>query len=192
MKMAVINLSLNNADKTLLLNLGENNIRFVTAKSLTKMAQNVQEAVKKHIAETFIIRRKSGGFIQSIKILPAKKQNLQAKVYTMAGFAALQQTGGRQKALSGRLAVPAYKQISDVKSRTSANKPRGLKKSFLLKLSDGSHAIAVRTGKDLKVMYYLKPEAYLPKRLNMIEIGENTAEKFFTLEFHKNMQELLA
>ena len=191
--MAVINLSLNNADKTLLLNIGENNIRFVTAKSLTKTAQNIQEAVKKHIAETFIIRRKSGGFIQSIKILPAKKQNLQAKVYTMAGFAAaLKQTGGRQKALSGRLAVPAYTQISDVKSRTSANKPRGLKKSFLLRLSDGSHAIAVRTGKDLKVMYYLKPEAYLPKRLNMIEIGENTAEKFFTLEFRKSLQELLA
>lgn len=44
--MAVINLSLNNADKTLLLNIGENNIRFVTAKSLTKTAQNIQEAVK--------------------------------------------------------------------------------------------------------------------------------------------------
>lgn len=190
--MAVINLSFENADKTLLFNLGEGNIRFITAKSLTKTAQVVQEQVRKHILETFVIRRKSGGFKQSIKILPATKQNLQTKIYTMATFAALQQTGGQQRAISGRLAVPAYQKISEVESRTASNKPKGLKKSFLLTLSDGSHAIAIRNKKELKIMYYLKQTAYLPKRLQMLEIGEDTARKKFSFEFQKTLREILA
>lgn len=188
--MAVLNISIEGAEKTLLLNLGENTIRFIAAKSLTNTAQEVQSEIQKHIEDSFIIRKKSGGFVKSVKVLPAKKQKLEAKVYTMAGFAALQQTGGVSTAKAGRLAVPFYDDIRDVKSRTKSNSPQGLKDSFLIKLKSGGIAIAVRKKKELKIMYYLKALAYVPKRLNMLEIGEDTTLRRFPSIFYKNIEEI--
>jgi hypothetical protein len=111
--MALINLALDSADKTLLLHAAEKDIQFVAAKSLTQTVQAVQESVRRHIREAFVLRRQN--FPNSMKIRPATKQTLEAKVFTMAGFAALQQTGGRQTAKSGRLAVPLYGSLREVK-----------------------------------------------------------------------------
>ncbi len=184
--MAIINLTLQGADKTLLLHLGENNIRFITAKSLTKTAQAVQTKVKEHIKNTFVQRKKSGGFENSIRIKPATKQNLQAEVYTMAGFASLQQTGGINKAKSGRLAIPLYDNIAEVKNKRRA---KDVKDSFLIKLSGGGFAIATRKGKGLRILYALKALAYVPKRLNMLEIGEQTAIQTFNEHFRQALSE---
>lgn len=170
------------AENNPLLSFRNQNIKFILAKSLTRTAQDIQKEVRQHIRESFVIRRKSGGFEQSIKILPATKSNLQAKVYTMAGFAALQQTGGIQRGQQGRLAVPPYSSLRDVKLKTPSNRPRGLKNSFLIRLKSGAHAIGTRTGKDFKIMYYLKHTAIMPKRLNMLEIGTNNADRIFNHE----------
>lgn len=187
--MAIVNLSLSGAENNPLLTFSSQNIKFITAKSLTRTAQNAQKEIRQHIRETFVIRRKSGGFEQSIKILPATKNNLQAKIYTMAGFAALQQTGGVQKGQQGRLAIPPYGTLRDVKLKTPANRPRSLKNSFIIKLKSGAHAIGVRSGRDFKIMYYLKHTALMPKRLNMLEIGTETAAQTFGLELQTAMRE---
>ena len=182
--MAILNLSLQGADNTRLLSLFEKDVRFVAAKSLTQTAQEVQAAVRGHIRESFVLRRPN--FEKSIKVRPATKQNLEATVYTMAGFAALQQTGGKQSARSGRLAVPVYNDLRQVKAGRKTNAPG----SFLLKLKSGGIAIANRAGGEFRILYYLKNIAYNPKRLNMLEIGEDVSVRRFPLVFHDNLREI--
>jgi hypothetical protein len=184
--MAIINLSLQNSDGGRLIALCEKDIRFVMAKTLTQAAQAVQTEVRQHIRETFVLRKPN--FEKSIKILPATKQTLEAKVFTMAGFAALQQTGGKQTAKSGRLAVPRYGDLREVKAGRKSN-PAG---SFLIRLQSGGHAIAARAGREMKILYYLKHLAYVPKRLNMLEIGEEVAVKQIPALFRANLQQISA
>ena len=182
--MALINLKLTGADADTLLLLCEKDVRFVAAKTLTQTAQVAQTEVKKHLRETFTLRKTN--FENSIKIRPATKQDMTATIYTMAGFAALQQTGGKQTARSGRLAVPKYDTLSDVKAGRKSN-PAG---SFLMQTQSGAHVIATRTGKEMRVLYYLKSVAYMPKRLNMIEITEFVAEKQVPQIFSRNLSQL--
>jgi len=183
--MAILNLSLSNTDKARLIALGESNVRFVTAKMLTNVAQVAQGKIKKHIKSTFVLRKPN--FEKSIKVRPATKQTLQASVYTMAGFATLQQTGGKQTAKTGRLAVPRYSDLHDVKAGRKSNAPG----TFLLKLQSGGIAIAQRKQKEIKVLYYLKNFAYMPKRFNMLEIGEETALSEIPRLFSENLQQVM-
>lgn len=182
--MAIINLTLQGADADKLLLLCEKDVRFVAAKTLTQTAQMAQAEVKKHLRETFILRKPN--FEKSIKIRPATKQNLESTVYTMAGFAALQQTGGKQTARSGRLAVPRYETLSEIKAGRKSN-PAG---SFLIQTKTGAHIIATRKGKDMRVLYYLKHLAYMPKRLNMIEIVEDVTVKHVPRIFSQNLSQV--
>jgi hypothetical protein len=182
--MAIVNLSLEGAESSRLFSTFEKDVRFVAAKSLTQTAQEVQSATRQHIREAFVLRRPN--FERSIKIRPATKQNLEAEVYMMAGFAALQQTGGKQTGKSGRLAVPKYDDLKQVKAGRKSN-PAG---SFLLKLKGGGHAIASRIGGEFRILYYLKSLAYNPKRLNMLEIGEEVSLCRFPLIFRDNLRNL--
>jgi hypothetical protein len=179
--MAIINLTLSGAERTRLLVIGESNVRFVAAKTLTQTAQEVQSAVREHIKTAFVLRRPN--FEKSIKVRPATKQNMEAKIYTMAGFAALQQTGGKQMARGGRLAVPVYNDLCEVKAGRKTN----IVGSFLLKLKSGGHAIASRIGGELRILYYLKNLAYNPKRLNMLELGEDIASRIIPKLFAENL-----
>jgi hypothetical protein len=180
--MAILNLSLEGAENARLLALCERDVRFVAAKSLTQTAQEVQSAVRQHIREAFVLRRPN--FEKSVKIRPATKQILQAEVYTMAGFATLQQAGGRQTAKSGQLAVPRYDDLKQVKAGRKSNAAG----SFLLKLKSGGHAIASRANGEFRILYYLKNLAYNPKRLNMLEIGEEVSIRRFPLIFRDNLR----
>lgn len=185
--MAIINISLDGDYKTLLNNINESNIKFITAKTLTKTSQQAQENIKAHIRKTFVIRKKSGGFESSIRISPATKKNLQAEVYTMASFAGLQQTGGILRAKSGRLAIPVYDNLQQLVPRRKTNRNG----SFLIKLTSGGYAIATRNKKEMKIMYFLKQSAYIPKRFNMLEIGEETAINTFKDNFNRTITEEL-
>jgi CRISPR/Cas system-associated exonuclease Cas4 (RecB family) len=182
--MAIINLKLNGADANKLLLLCEQDVRFVAAKTLTQTAQIAQTEIKKHLHETFVLRKPN--FEKSIKIRPANKQDMTATIYTMAGFAALQQTGGKQTAISGRLAVPKYDSLSEIKAGRKSN-PAG---SFLVQTKSGARFIATRNGTEMRVLYYLKSLAYMPKRLNMVEITEDMAIKHVPQIFSKNLSQL--
>ncbi len=186
--MAIINISLDGGNKALFFNSTQNNIKFAVAKSLTNTAQAIQKDVQEHIRNTFVIRKKAGGFVRSIRIKPATKQTLQAEVYTMAGFASLHQTGGINKPKSGRLAIPIYNSLKEVKTKAIAEKD--IKNSFLIKFKSGGYGLATRKGKETKVLYALQRQAYVPKRLNMLEIGEQTAHKSFEQIFIRNLAEI--
>lgn len=182
--MAIINLELNSSDSARLMLLCEKNVRFVAAKTLTQTAQQIQTEVKKHIRTTFVLRKPN--FEKSIKVRPATKQNLEAKVYTMAGFATIQQTGGRQVGKNGRLAVPRYDDLHDIKVGRKSNTPG----SFLMPLQSGGHVIARRGHNGIEILYHLKSVAYMPKRLEMLEIGESTAETQLGRLFIENLRNI--
>lgn len=180
--MAVINLNFTGSDAVHILTLCEKDVRFVTAKTLTKTAQIAQGEIKKHLRETFVLRKPN--FEKSIKIRPATKQNMQTEIYTMAAFATLQQTGGKQTAQSGRLAVPQYGDLHELKAGRKS-RPAG---SFVVNLRSGEQAIARKTDSTMRILYYLKPLAYMPKRLSMLEIGEAVAEEHIPTLFQENIQ----
>lgn len=177
----IITLDLTGADNARIIALGERQVRFVMAKTLTQTAKEIQENVKRHIYKDFVIRKSN--FPNSIKIRPATRDNLETKIYTMAGFAAVQQTGGKQLPRSGHLAVPTYNDLRELKAKRKTNAPG----TFLIKLKSGGYAIGIRQHQEMRIMYYLKAFAYMPKRLNMIEIGEDIARRRITQIFQENL-----
>ena len=180
--MAIINLDLSSSDTTKLMALCEKDVLFVAAKTLTKTAQAAQEQIKQHLRATFVLRKPN--FEKSIKVRPATKQTLEASVYTMAGFATLQQTGGRRVAKTGQLAVPQYDDLRHIKAVRKTNQPG----SFVMNLKNGGMVIARRSGKEIEILYHIKNFALVPKRFEMLEIGADTAQKEFPRLFSQNLQ----
>ena len=191
--MAIISLHLENQVTKGLSQIESRQIPFIVAKSLTNVAQKSQMEVKKHIREEFHIRKKSGGFESSIRIKPANKKNLTSQVYTMAAFASLQQTGGKKKARNGRLAIPIYDNIKDVKRKTAKNSPSAYLAgdAFKMRTKSGKEVIAQRKRGGLKILYFLRKEADIDKRFNMIEVTEKTVRDEFGMIFKKNLQNVL-
>jgi hypothetical protein len=192
-KMAIISLQIKSKASDELAAIASKHIPFAVAKTLTQIAQQSQQEVRKSIKEKFFIRKKSGGFESSIRIKPATKTKLTAEVYTMAAFAALQQTGGVKKAKDGRLAIPSYQAISQVKKRTDSNSPSSYLAgdAFKIKTKSGAEAIAQRKGKEFKILFFLRKSAHIDKRLDMIEITTNTVKDRFDAQLKGNVSEVL-
>ena len=192
-KMAIISLQIKSKASDELAAIASKHIPFAVAKTLTQVAQQSQQEVRKSIKEKFFIRKKSGGFESSIRIKPATKTKLTAEVYTMAAFAALQQTGGVKQAKDGRLAIPSYQAISQVKKRTDSNSPSSYLAgdAFKIKTKSGAEAIAQRKGKEFKILFFLRKSAHIDKRLDMIEITTNTVKDRFDAQLKGNVSEVL-
>lgn len=182
MAMAVLKLTFDNDKIDHLSVIGEKNVKFIAAKSLTQTSKIIQSKVREHLHEQFVLRKPN--FEKSIKIRPATVQRLQTETYTMAGFATLQQTGGYRIAKSGRLAVPQYTDLRQLKPNRSTDVPG----SFVLRLRSGERVIAHRSSKGLEVLFYLKNFARVPKRLHMLEIGTEIATSQFQRIFDDNLR----
>jgi len=191
--MAIIELQFENQATENLNQIAKKQIPFAVAKSLTNTAQEAQIEVRKDIKEKFFIRKRSGGFESSIRIKPATKTKLTAEVYTMAAFAALQQTGGTKKAKDGRLAIPAYQAINQVKKRSDSNSPSSYLAgdAFKIKTKTGQEIIAQRKGKEFKILYFLRKSADIDKKFNMIETTIKTVKDRFNAKFTANVSEIL-
>ena len=192
-KMAIISLKIKSKASDELAAIASKHIPFAVAKTLTQIAQQSQQEVRKSIKEKFFIRKKSGGFESSIRIKPATKTKLTAEVYTMAAFSALQQTGGVKQAKDGRLAIPSYQAISQVKKRTDSNSPSSYLAgdAFKIKTKSGAEAIAQRKGKEFKILFFLRKSAHIDKRLDMIEITTSTVKDRFEAQLKGNVSEVL-
>ncbi len=188
--MAIISIQIK-SNANALDKIAKQQIPFAVAKTLTNIAQKSQEEVRKNIREKFFIRKKSGGFESSIRIKPATKNNLTAEVYTMAVFAALQQTGGIKKSKDGRLAIPSYQNINQVKKRSDSNSPSTYLAgdAFKMKTKSGQEVIAQRNGKELKILYFLRKSADIDKRLDMIEITTKTVKERFDAQLMANIND---
>lgn len=188
--MAIISIQIKSNASDELSKIATKQIPFAIAKTLTNIAQKSQEEVRKNIREKFFIRKKSGGFESSIRIKPATKTNLTAEVYTMAAFAALQQTGGVKQAKDGRLAIPAYGAINQVKKRSDSNSPSHYLAgdAFKIKTKSGNEVIAKRQRGELKILYFLRKRAQIDKKLDMIETTIKTTKVNFETIFKENLQ----
>jgi len=191
--MAIISLHLEDQATKSLSQIASRQIPFIAAKSLTNVAQKSQAEVKKHIRDEFHIRKKSGGFESSIRIKPANKKNLTSEVYTMAAFASLQQTGGKKKARDGRLAIPIYSNIKDVKRKTTKNSPSAYLAgdAFKMRTKSGKEVIAQRKRGNLKILYFLRKEADIEKRFDMVEVTTKAVNDSFGMIFRRNLQDVL-
>jgi hypothetical protein len=191
--MAIISLQIKSNASDELSNIAKKQIPFAVAKTLTQIAGQSQQEVRKSIKEKFFIRKKSGGFESSIRIKPATKTKLTAEVYTMAAFAALQQTGGVKKAKDGRLAIPSYQSINQVKKRSDSNSPSSYLAgdAFKIKTKSGAEAIAQRKGKEFKILFFLRKSAQVDKKLDMIEITTNTVKDRFDAQLKGNVSDIL-
>jgi len=192
--MAIISLHLEDQATKSLSQIASRQIPFIAAKSLTNVAQKSQAEVKKHIRDEFHIRKKSGGFESSIRIKPANKKNLTSEVYTMAAFASLQQTGGKKKARDGRLAIPIYSNIKDVKRKTTKNSPSAYLAgdAFKMRTKSGKEVIAQRKRGSLKILYFLRKEADVEKRFDMVEVTTKAVNDSFGMIFRRNLQDVLS
>ena len=192
--MAIISLHLEDQATKSLSQIASRQIPFIAAKSLTNVAQKSQAEVKKHIRDEFHIRKKSGGFESSIRIKPANKKNLTSEVYTMAAFASLQQTGGKKKARDGRLAIPIYSNIKDVKRKTTKNSPSAYLAgdAFKMRTKSGKEVIAQRKRGSLKILYFLRKEADIEKRFDMVEVTTKAVNDSFGMIFRRNLQDVLS
>ena len=192
--MAIISLHLEDQATKSLSQIASRQIPFIAAKSLTNVAQKSQAEVKKHIRDEFHIRKKSGGFESSIRIKPANKKNLTSQIYTMAAFASLQQTGGKKKARDGRLAIPIYNNIKDVKRKTAKNTPSAYLAgdAFKMRTKSGKEVIAQRKRGSLKILYFLRKEADVEKRFDMVEVTTKAVNDSFGMIFRRNLQDVLS
>ena len=192
--MAIVNLHLEDQATKSLSQIASRQIPFIAAKSLTNVAQKSQTEVKKHIRDEFHIRKKLGGFESSIRIKPANKKNLTSQIYTMTAFASLQQTGGKKKARDGRLAIPIYDNISDVKRRTARNSPSAYLAgdAFKMRVGSGNEVIARRKGRNLNILYLLKKYAIIDKRLDMVEVSQKVVKDEFEEVFRRNLNHKLS
>src|SRR3989338_3229331 len=110
----------------------------------------------------------------------------------MAAFAALQQTGGVKQAKDGRLAIPPYQAISQVKKRSDSNSPSSYLAgdAFKIKTTTGQEAIAQRKGKEFKILYFLRKSVEIDKRLDMIEITTKTVKDRFDAQLRTNLESI--
>jgi hypothetical protein len=87
-------------------------VPFATARALTWTAQDVQQAIIDRIPHVFNVTKKWWLKQQptGVKIRPAKKTSLSARVYTEAHFAQLQEEGGTKRPTKSKnLLVPTSK-----------------------------------------------------------------------------------
>ncbi len=104
----------------------------------------------------------------------------------------MQQTGGVKKAKDGRLAIPSYHSINQVKKRSNSSSPSSYLAgdAFKIKTKSGQEVIAQRKGGELKILYFLRKNAEVEKKLDMIEITTKTAKNQFESVFVKNLREV--
>ena len=107
----------------------------------------------------------------------------------MASFAALQQTGGTKKARDGRLAIPIYNNINEIKRRTQKNSPSAYLAgdAFKMSTSSGKEVIAQRKRSGLKILYFLRKEAEVDKMFDMVEVTKKVTKRFFDRKFRFNL-----
>src|SRR4051794_5148248 len=82
-------------------------VPFALAKSLTKTAQNRQTAVRDAIGDGRFILREPVFIRAGVRIEPATKTNLVARIKDIDAFMQLQETGGQKVSRYGKLlAIP--------------------------------------------------------------------------------------
>lgn len=111
----------------------------------------------------------------------AKKNDLNAAVYTRADWMVLHTEGGTKVGRKGRIAIPTENVKRSKRDMiTRANRPKNIKGSFLIHTSKGD-AIAIKKGRGKKsklvVLYWLEKQVKIKKVFDFYEIGKKVYDR---------------
>ncbi len=172
---------------------------FAAASALTAVAQEAQTASVKAIEHTFTTRGKwylpSNRF--GMRITPARKDNLEAAVRTAADWLTLHDTAGTKVPHGSFIAIPT-KNVRRTKRQIiqKAQRPRNLKRSFVIKTSKGVNVLFQRQGRgkssDLVAMYILEPRARIKKESTIVEIVPKVVQRRFERIFNEKLEQAIA
>lgn len=129
-------------------------IRYGTAAGLTRTAKQGQAAVLDALKSTFTLRGSwyEPGNRFGIKIEAAKRDKLEAAVQTRADWLEIHETGGERRPSKNYLAVPTdlvKRNKRQIIPRTQ--RPRNLKRSFVLQTKSGPVLFVRRVQKNARV-----------------------------------------
>jgi hypothetical protein len=160
------------------------NVEFGYARGLTRTAQKAQEDVVEGLRDAFTLRgrwwEKNNKY--GIKVTPAKRDELEAAVWTRANWLEIHEEGGRKEPTKSRnLTIPT----NNVKRNKrdiikKAQRPRNLKGSFVIR-DGGTKLFMQRFGKgkrsSTRVMYILEPDANIEKKGTFLKAAETSAKR---------------
>lgn len=169
-------------------------VPFATAVALTKTAQAAQKKIQEEIPNRFRVTKKWWLKQQptGVKIEPATKKRLWARVFTKAYFADLQEEGGTKKPTRGsRLAVPTER-VRAKKNRKSGGVREVIDrpKTFFGKTKTGKTALYRRRTKNshpVELLYVFSPTARIQKRFRFKETAAAVAKRQFNRIFIQQM-----
>lgn len=182
-------------------------MRFAVAKALTATAVEVQQEVRKNMADRFTLRRQ--WIVQGIRVDKATKENLTATIYSKDAFMGRQEVGGtKTPKYDQHLAIPMravrrYKsgminpadlpsnlgQASfTVKRGGKEAARRGAGGSVFKLVSKGRTFLCRRRNGQVELLYMLIPKADVKKRLGLAEDAQKIAKARFGINLRDAME----
>lgn len=190
----------------------DDQLPYTVARALTKTAMQARDEIRAAMPSEFTIRR--NWIVNGIDIVMARKDNLQAMVYSRDPFMARQEYGGEKIPMDGgkNIAVPLAARPNKGSIIPASLLPQNLGKSeytislrsgkeivkkgtggaaFRL-ISNGKTYLALRTAAGLQMMYLLVPMTLVKPRLNLTEITLRVVKQRFAENFFKAANEAMA
>ncbi len=173
-------------------------MRFASAVALTMTAQAAQEKILLATRERFTIRgawlRKGGRY--GIRINPATKAHLEARVYNEAPWMQLQEEGGTKKPKSGKkIAIPTENVKRTKKELVRASqRPRALKNAFFFQTGHQFSFLKQhpRGKAPPRTMYIMTESAKIPATWHFVETGKAEVARVFEVNFEKALAKAIA
>jgi hypothetical protein len=160
------------------------NVEFGYVRGLTRTAQKAQEDVVEGLRNEFTLRgrwwEKNNRF--GIKVTPAKKDQLEAAVWTRASWLSLHEDGGKKEPTKAKNLVVPTENVRRNKKHIipKAQRPRQLKGSFVIRAGD-KRLFMQRRGKgkrsSVRVMYVLTDQAQIKKRGTFVRAAEISVKR---------------
>jgi len=155
-------------------------IPFATALALTKTAQDMQFDIIKETKKRFTIRKtwlEKGKY--AVRITPANKRTLTAKVWNDAPWMQSFERGELRKPKRESFAVPTDQVKRNKRDIiTRSNRPKQLTRSFKIRTRQGNEILLIRRGKKVvKYVYSLIKSAKINPQWKFVETGTRSARK---------------
>ncbi|HQT40476.1 MAG TPA: hypothetical protein PK231_13675, partial [Acidocella sp.] len=190
----------------------DDQLPYTVARALTKTAMQARDEIRAAMPSEFTLRR--DWIVNGIDVVMARKDNLEAIVYSRDPFMGRQEYGGEKIPMDGgkNIAVPLAARPNKGAIIPASLLPSNLGKaeytislksgkeivrkgtggSAFRLISNGKTYLALRTAAGLQMMYLLVPMTLVKPRLNLTEITLRVVKQRFAQNFFKAANEAMA